>query len=100
LVGIAFDLVPSIERDLLIRKLFTSGKVTEPVTASAWSATLAVLQSIWTAPTAEPEVMAGDQAIGDEANRPAKLPPESLVVLPHAEQHDWADLVEQRRAVA
>lgn len=100
LLGVAFDLVPSIERDLLIRKLFTSGKVTESVTASAWSATMAVLYSIWSAPAAEPEVTAGEHAVDDEVSRPAKLPAESLVLLPRAEQHDWADVVEQRRTVA
>ena len=100
LVGIVFDLDPSVERDLLIRKLFTSGRVTEPVTASAWSATVAVLNSIWAAPTAVQGTTAEAEAAGDPIGRPAKLPAESLVVLPQAEQHDWANLVEQRRAVA
>jgi hypothetical protein len=83
----------------LIRKLFTSGRVTEPVTASAWSATAAVLKSIWFAPTVVQGAVAEGEA-GAQASAPAKLPAESLVVLPHAEQHDWANLVAQRRAVA
>lgn len=100
LIGIAFDLGSSVERDLLIRKLFTSGKVTEPVTASAWTATAAVLKSIWAAPTAVQGTVVDGEATGAQPGAAAKLPAASLVVLPHAEQPDWADLVAQRRAVA
>jgi len=100
LIGIEFDVGPSVERDLLIRKLFTSGRVTEPVAASAWSATAAVLKSIWAAPTAVQSPIAEGEAAGAHASVLAKLPAQSLVVFPHAEQQDWAKLVAQRRAVA
>jgi cellulose synthase (UDP-forming) len=100
LIGIEFHVGPSVERDLLIRKLFTSGLVTETVNASAWSATAAILKSIWSAPTAVQGPVAEREAAGPQASVPAKLPAASLVVLPHAEQHDWANLVARRRAVA
>ena len=45
-IGVQFDLPPSVERDLLIRKLFTSGFDAAAVTASAWSSTSAVLVSM------------------------------------------------------
>ena len=46
-VGIRFDLSASVERDTLIRKLFTGGLNTTNVSISAWSATSAMFQSIW-----------------------------------------------------
>ena len=44
--GIAFDLPESVERDLLIRKIFTSGLDTTTVTASVWSVTVGMLRQI------------------------------------------------------
>ena len=99
-VGIKFDLGPGLERDLLIRKLFTSGLVATTVRASAWSATAAILQSIWSAPSA----VQGEGTQGEVIDAPeqpsTKLPAETLVVLPHAVKNHWTDLAEQRRAVA
>jgi cellulose synthase (UDP-forming) len=54
-IGVRFALAPSVERDLLIRKLFTSGLVATTVRASAWSVTGAILKSIWSAPSSSPE---------------------------------------------
>ncbi len=45
-VAVHFDLPPSLERDLLIRKLFTAGLDTMEVEASAWSSTRALFKSI------------------------------------------------------
>src|SRR5262249_30448060 len=45
--GIKFDLPDSVERSLLIRKLFTSGLETTAVTTSVWSATAGMIQRIW-----------------------------------------------------
>src|SRR4029079_17503971 len=42
-----FELAASEEHDLLIRKLFTSGFDTTSVSVSTWSATIAMLTSIW-----------------------------------------------------
>jgi cellulose synthase (UDP-forming) len=46
-VSAKFDLPPSVERDLLIRKLFTSGLIATTVSTTAWSSTWAILGSIW-----------------------------------------------------
>jgi len=98
-VGVKFELAPSVERDLLIRKLFTSGLVgTTTVSASTWSVTAAILKSIWSAPSA---VQSGNgKDITAEAAAPRKLPAESLVIHPHPEPNRWADLAIQRRAAA
>jgi cellulose synthase (UDP-forming) len=94
-----FELEPSVERDLLIRKLFTSGLVgTTTVSASAWSVTAAILRSIWSAPSA---VQSGDAgAIADQIATPGKLAAESLVIRPHIGRNRWADLAMQRRTAA
>jgi cellulose synthase (UDP-forming) len=99
LVGIHFELGPGLERDLLIRKLFTSGLVATTVSASAWSTTAVVLESIWSTPSAEPVVDTGGETVSSLEQESSKLPAETLVVLPHAQQN-WADLAKQRRAVA
>lgn len=99
LIGIHFDLGPSLERDLLIRKLFTSGLVATTVSASAWSATGAILESIWSTPS----VGMGVDTQGEVFSAPEEsieLPAETLVVQPHARQSHWTDLAKQRRAVA
>src|SRR5258708_3466415 len=46
-LGLHFDLPSSVERDLLIRKIFTSSFDTTAVTVSAWSATFGILRRIW-----------------------------------------------------
>lgn len=99
-LGIKFDLPPSVERDLLIRKLFTAGRDTTNVSASTWAATGAMLGSIWKARSELP-------AIADEANLTTlaatsaeKLPPRSLVVPPRPQTARLSDLVEARRALA
>ena len=53
-LSVRFDLPACIERDLLIRKLFTGGMEVATVRASAWSATFAMLKSIWSNRTAAP----------------------------------------------
>jgi cellulose synthase (UDP-forming) len=93
-------LEPGIERDLLIRKLFTSGLIATTVVASAWSATTAVLKSVWSTPSATQE---GESESALPANgnvAPAKLAAQTLVVLPSAALNDWTDLAIQRRDVA
>jgi len=100
LLGVKFDLGPCVERDLLIRKLFTSGLAATTVKATAWSATAAVLESIILAPSTRSAANSQGGPAGAQTATPKKLPAESLVVLPHAEQPRWVELASQRRAVA
>ena len=98
-LGVRFALEPGVERDLLIRKLFTSGLVATTVSATAWSATTAILKSVWSAPSATHEGEA-ESAVRPTSVAPAKLAAQSLVVLPRAALNDWTDLAIQRREVA
>jgi cellulose synthase (UDP-forming) len=98
-LGFQFDLPPSIERDLLIRKLFTAGRDTTNVHASAWSATGAMLRSIWDA-RAELPSAAADASANAIVAAVEKLPARSLVVPPHASAVRLSELVERRRAIA
>jgi cellulose synthase (UDP-forming) len=104
LVGIQFDLPASVERDLLIRKLFTAGRDTTHVDASAWSATGAMLKSIFEARAEMPTVVSdGPQEnvhLAHAAEQPEKLPAQSLVVSPKPSTVRLSDLVEARRAMA
>jgi hypothetical protein len=49
LLAVAFEATDAVEHDLLIRKLFTSGFDTTNVKVCTWSATIAMLRSIWSA---------------------------------------------------
>ncbi len=75
-LGVHLNLQQSIERDLMIRKLFTSAVANTAVDISVAGATGMLLKSIWSAPTMTaqmtPEVV---QVI-------EKLPAESLVIQP------------------
>ena len=75
-LGVHLDLQPSIERDLMIRKLFTTAVANTSVNISVTRATGMLLKSIWSAPSAAAQI--ATEAI------PAteKLPAESLVVQP------------------
>jgi cellulose synthase (UDP-forming) len=100
-IGVEFELGPGVERHLLIRKLFTSGLVaTTNVTATTWSVTAALLRSIWSTPSTISGLEAAAGSVPLKAMVGDKLPAESLVILPHAKQGQWADLATQRRAVA
>jgi cellulose synthase (UDP-forming) len=95
-VGIQFDLPPGVERDLLIRKLFTAGFDTTKVETSAWSATGAVLGSVWTTRTTKPRLhSAVPLPPSDE-----KLPAESLVIRPHFVPTSLADISQKRSRMA
>ena len=56
LLAFQFNLPPCVERDLLIRKLFTAGLDATAVNASAFSSTWALLMSIWSVGTSRPDV--------------------------------------------
>jgi len=97
LLGIRFILPPSIERDLLIRKLFTAGRDTTRAGVTAWSVTGALFKSIWGAATELPAIPNEVAALA--ASEPEKLPQQSLVILPRPHER-LSDLVEMRRTLA
>jgi len=102
-LGIRFDLPLSVERDLLIRKLFTAGLDTMTVTASLFSVTGAMLRSIWSARTALSETVSDPEASDalQDANVAAeKLPAASLVVRPLRQTARLAELAAERRTLA
>jgi cellulose synthase (UDP-forming) len=99
-LGVQFDLPQSVERDLLIRKMFTGGLDTTNVSTSAWSATSAMLHSIWDARTdmlESAEQRAADTIVALPVE---KLPARSLVVSPKPQTLRLAVLVEKRRSIA
>jgi cellulose synthase (UDP-forming) len=98
ILGVQFDLPPCVERDLLIRKLFTAGRDTTNVSVSAWSVTAALFRSIFKAGTVLPTMT--DQATALVTNGAEKLPQLSLVVLPRPQTARLSDIVEARRALA
>jgi cellulose synthase (UDP-forming) len=81
-LGIQFVLPPSVERDLLIRKMFTAGLDTTHVDASAWSATGAMLKSIWGMRTEMLERKIEDTSDIVAAAPVEKLPARSLLISP------------------
>jgi cellulose synthase (UDP-forming) len=97
-VAVAFQCGGGLERDLLIRKLFTAGSVaTSSVVASAWSATAAVLGSIWSAPSASSPI--DEEHWREDAAAEARLSAETRVVAPHP-QRSWTEVAAERRNVA
>jgi cellulose synthase (UDP-forming) len=98
-LGIQFDLPPSVERDLLIRRMFTTGLNTTNVTGSAWLATSAMLKSIWQMRTGMLE-RAADKAPVVAASPIEKLPARSLLIPPRPQRLSLSDLGEKRRAIA
>ena len=96
LLAVRFNLPPCVERDLLIRKLFTAGLDATAVDASAWSSTGAMLASIWSTGTTQPKAEPSAPFL-----IPAdKLPAESLVILARPEPQRLADLAAQRSIAA
>jgi cellulose synthase (UDP-forming) len=98
-VSAKFDLPPSVERDLLIRKLFTAGLSANTVAATAWSATWAILGSIWSSklPTLEQTNAAAQVA---PSGPQAKLPRQSVVIPPSKPRVPLAELSARRRDFA
>jgi cellulose synthase (UDP-forming) len=92
-----FDLPPCLERELLIRKLFTAGLDATTVNASALSTTGAMLMSIWATGTTRPE----PQPITPESGGSvAKLSAQSRVVEPMKQAHSLAEVAAQRKIAA
>jgi cellulose synthase (UDP-forming) len=104
-LSVRFDLPACVERDLLIRKLFTGGLDATTVTASAWSATVAMLRSIWSNRTALPApapapALAPTPATEVAMTPPVKLPARSFVMAPQARHARLAELSAERRKLA
>ena len=98
-VGVQFNLRASVERDLLIRKLFTGGIDTTNVSVSVRSATLAMLQSIWGRRTEMLDHAA--EGLLDVVAIPAKkLPAQTLVILPNRKFLNLSDISKKRRTIA
>jgi cellulose synthase (UDP-forming) len=98
-VGVQFDLPPSMERDLLIRKLFTAGQNAVAVSGSAWSATRAMFTTIWSHRTVDAIARATPEIVRSPESS-VKLPAESLVILPREERAHLAEIGAQRRQMA
>lgn len=75
-LGVHLNLQQSIERDLLIRKLFTSAVTNTSVDISVAGATGMLLKSIWSAPTTTAQMTPEAVQVIE------KLPAESLVIQP------------------
>jgi cellulose synthase (UDP-forming) len=97
-LAVHFNLPPCVERDLLIRKLFTAGLDATTVTASALSSTGAMLMSIWSTSERRREVEVETTAIPVLAAD--KLPAQSLVVSPQKPPKRLAKLAAERSIAA
>ena len=83
----------------MIRKLFTGGLEATTVTASAWSATGAMLRSIWKTRTE----MQQDSAPAPDEPKPVpieKLLAQSLIIAPRPQTQSLSQLSDKRRALA
>jgi cellulose synthase (UDP-forming) len=99
-LGVEFILPASVERDLLIRKLFTAGLDTTSVRTSGWAVTRAMFQSVWQMRTDmlnRPADKAADVIV---AAAVAKLPAQSLTISPQPQLVRLSELSEKRRAMA
>ena len=97
-LAVNFDLPPCIERDLLIRKLFTSGLDATTVTASALSSTSAMLMSIWSA--GRKQIALESEPAIVPVSPVEKLPAQSLVVAPTMQPERLADMAANRSIAA
>ena len=79
-LAVQFNLPQSVERDLLLRKMFTAGRDATKVDTSAWSATGAMIKSIWALRTEMLERPTVESDI--TPTHVGKLPARSFVVKP------------------
>ena len=79
MAGVVFDLPESVERDLLIRKIFTSGLDTVRVDASTWSVVFGLLKRIF---TVDASVAARTAAPEPEALPEERLPKATFILPP------------------
>ena len=98
-LAVHFDLPPCLERDLLVRKLFTSGLDATTVNASALSTTGAMLRSIWATGTIKPELQA-TTTVPVPVPPTEKLPAQSHVLAPVKQAQRLGDVAAQRQIAA
>ncbi len=96
LLAFQFDLPPCVERDLLIRKLFTGGLDATAVSASAFSSTGALLMSIWSVETRRPKI----EPAAAPASPSATLPAQSPIIIEPRPALRLAKLAAQRAKAA
>jgi cellulose synthase (UDP-forming) len=97
-LAVHFDLPPCVERDLLIRKLFTAGLDATTVTATALSSTGAMLMSIWSAGRRPLKVEVDAATIPFLAAD--RLPAQSLLVISRQQPTHLAELAAERSIAA
>lgn len=99
LIGVRFDLPPSIERDLLIRKLFTAGRDATAVDGTVLSTTAGLLKIIWSHRPAGPSPVQDEEPLPPPADT-VRLPARSFMIEPHVAAVGLAELGAQRRSRA
>jgi len=101
-IAVAFDPAKGLERDLLIRKLFTA--LMPEVAASppsAWSVTREIVRSIWATPSAaRVDRIPPIETVAPPVANPEKLPAVSLVVQPLSRTDALDRAVVQRQIFA
>jgi cellulose synthase (UDP-forming) len=98
MLGVQFEHDGLVERDLLIRKLFTSGQNTLADTATTWSVTIGLLKRIWTAQTQVPAAL---PPLPDEApDALPRLPAASLLRAPAQRERPLEVALERLRDAA
>jgi cellulose synthase (UDP-forming) len=95
-LAVRFNLPACVERDLLIRKLFTAGLDATTVNASAFSSFSAMLMSIWSTSRKAPSV----EPVAALLMTSDKLPAQSLVVLAQPAAQRLANLAAERSVAA
>jgi cellulose synthase (UDP-forming) len=96
LLAVRFNLPAGLERDLLIRKLFTAGLDATTVNASAFSSLSAMLMSIWSTRRKDAKVEPPAAAVATSD----KLPAQSLVILARPAAQRLADVAAERSIAA
>jgi cellulose synthase (UDP-forming) len=97
-LAVHFDLPPCLERDLLVRRLFTAGLDATTVQASALSATAAMLMSIWAMGTTRSQAEMAAPALPSGATE--KLPAESLVIPSRPQPKRLGTIAAERKIAA
>jgi cellulose synthase (UDP-forming) len=98
-IAVHFDLPPSLERDLLIRKLFTAGRDAISVDTSAWRTTAALVRIIWSHRQSPPVVARDEQPLQPPADT-VRLAARSFMIEPRPAPVRFAELGAQRRSRA
>jgi cellulose synthase (UDP-forming) len=101
-IGMQFDLPESIERDLLIRKIFTRGLNAHTAVAAVGSVTLGMLRRIWSArmEVRVPQQGAEVMTVAPSSLPEEKLPAETSVLQPKPADRTLADLAAGRQLAA